>query len=107
MTHCFLDFVPLRVDGDFLTEAACWLDRTWTVVAMGCACGYRHRLVDAADLGVEVSCFYGVMSLSDEALTRLTAELDSSPHAVQMVPALLDIQEPAEATTSLRVPASV
>lgn len=107
MTHCFLDFVPLRVDGECLVEVSCWLDRTWTVVAMGCACGYRHRFVNEADLGVELGRFYGQMSLSDEALTRLAAELDSSPHALRMVPALLDIQEPAVAMTSLRVPMAI
>lgn len=105
MHHLVL--VPLRVDGDCLVEVDCWVDPSWTVVAMECACGYRHRLVGAADLGVAVSRFYGEMSLSDEALSLLTAELDSSPHAVQMVPALLDLQEPADVMMGLRVTASI
>jgi hypothetical protein len=106
VTH-YLVLVPLRLDGDCLVEVGCWVDPSWTVIAMECACGYRHRLVSEADLGVAVSRVYGEMSLSDEALSRLTAELDSSPHAVQMVPALLDLQEPAEVMLGLGVTASI
>jgi hypothetical protein len=96
MSH-YLTFVPLRrVEGHLVeVEVACWLDSTWTVVAMECACGYRHRLVDATDLGVDLSRFYGEISLSDETLERLTAELDCSPHAAEMVPAFQDLREPS------------
>lgn len=106
MTH-YLVLVPLRLEGDWFVEVDCWADRTWTVVAMGCACGYRHRLIDQCELGVAVGRFYGEMSLSDEALSRFTAELDSSRHALLMVPAWFDIQEVPQDVSGRRVTASV
>jgi hypothetical protein len=93
----YLDLVPLRlVDGAY-TDVACWLD-PYDAVAIRCACGWHLRLADPLeDLGVTcLAEFYGEVSLRDERLDRLTADLDSSEHAAVMVPALEDLWEPAE-----------
>lgn len=85
MTH-YLTFVPYRTAGDRLIEVDCWL-KHFDVVAASCICGWRMRFLTAEDLGVnDLDCFYG--DPTDDALSRLTAELDSSEHAAEMVPAL-------------------
>ena len=76
MSH-YLMLIPLRRSrrGATWTEVACWRDH-FDAVALGCACGYQHRLLDPrGDLAVD-------------------AELDSSPHAAVMVPAFQDLTEP-------------
>ncbi|SFK85895.1 hypothetical protein [Geodermatophilus ruber] len=88
MISHYMTTVPLRIDGARLIEADCWM-KPFDLVALGCACGYRHRLLDAADLGLNaLHEFYG--DPADDALERLTAELQESDHAAAMVPALLD-----------------
>ena len=105
MTFHYLSFTPLRDIHGRLVELDCWLDRTLTAVALDCACGYRLRLLTEGDLGVPLTDFYG--DPSDEVvLSTLMAELESSPHAVEMVPAVRDLQEPVEALVASRQPVS-
>ncbi|MGY1820509.1 hypothetical protein [Geodermatophilus sp. SYSU D00079] len=98
MSH-FMVLIPLRRSrgGAIWTEVACWQDH-FDAVALGCACGYQHRLLDPrGDLGVEdLHRFVGEISLGDQHLELLTAQLDSSPHAAVMVPAFQDLTEPTE-----------
>ncbi len=98
--HHYLVLLPVRIEvsrtgGIRRAPVDCWLDRTWTECWMGCACGYLHRTVGEPDLGVSLSRCYGEMSISDDALASLASELDVA-HAVQMVPAVGDLQWPVE-----------
>ncbi|WP_164701469.1 hypothetical protein [Modestobacter sp. KNN46-3] len=88
MTHHYLVFVPYQADG---REVRCWLERSWTVVAMGCSCGTRLRDVSIADLGLDdLTAFYG--EPTDEALDRLQAEYDLA-HLVDLLdPTVLTLQ---------------
>jgi hypothetical protein len=105
MTFHYLSFTPLRDVQGRLVELDCWLDRTLTAVAMDCACGHRLRMLTEEDLGVPLTGFWG--DPSDEVLATLMAALESSPHAVEMVPALRDLQEPVDAVAPSRLPSPV
>jgi hypothetical protein len=88
MISHYMTTVPLRIDGGRLVEIDCWM-KPFDVVALGCACGYLHRLLDAADLGLNaLQAFCG--DPTDDVFERLTVELQVSDHAAAMVPALQD-----------------
>lgn len=85
-----LDLVPLRrTPPGAWVEAGCWLDQGIERIVLGCLCGWRHRDLTTADLGVAPAAFFGEVD-DDAAFTRLSDEMEAA-HAAGIVPALLDL----------------
>jgi|tagenome__1003787_1003787.scaffolds.fasta_scaffold19599919_2 hypothetical protein len=91
-----LEFLPLRRSpkGEWM-EVDCWLDAHAERIVMACGCGWQGRDLTTDDLGVEPAAFAGDI-LDEDAFTRVNEEWEAA-HASGIVPALLDLAEPAKA----------